>query len=87
KNVHGIITVISGNNLAFTQVVDSNKLKQGTKVYTSGMGGNSPKGLLIGTVSSTTHDTFGLSDLIKINPAGEVNDPSVVTVIQRKVTG
>lgn len=85
KNVHGIITVTSNNTLAFTQVVDSQKLKKGTKVYTSGMGGNSPKGLLIGTVAETTRDSFGLSNLIQINPAGEINDPSVVTVVSRKV--
>ncbi|KRL91359.1 rod shape-determining protein MreC [Lactobacillus kalixensis] len=85
KNVHGIITVTSNNKLAFTQVVDSQKLKKGTKVYTSGMGGNSPKGLLIGTVAATTRDSFGLSNLIQINPAGEINDPSVVTVVSRKV--
>ncbi|TSO26157.1 rod shape-determining protein MreC [Lactobacillus sp. LL6] len=85
KSVHGIITVTSNGGLAFTQVVDSRKLKQGTRVYTSGMGGNSPKGLLIGTVAETTRDSFGLSDLIKINPAGEINDPSVVTVVRRKV--
>lgn len=85
KSVHGIITVTSSGNLAFTQVVDGRKLKQGTRIYTSGMGGNSPKGLLIGTVAATTRDSFGLSDLIKINPAGELNDPSVVTVVKRKV--
>ena len=85
KTVHGIITVNSDNGLAFTQVVDSRKLKKGTKIYTSGMGGNSPKGLLVGTVAATTRDSFGLSDLIKINPSGDVNDPSVVTVIKREV--
>ncbi|WEV39332.1 rod shape-determining protein MreC [Lactobacillus sp. ESL0680] len=85
KKVHGIITVVGNNSLAFTQALDSNKLKQGTKIYTSGMGGNSPKGLLVGTIARTTHDSFGLSDLIKITPAGELNDPSVVTVIRRKV--
>lgn len=85
KKVHGIITVDSSGNLAFTQVVDSRKLMKGTKVYTSGMGGNSPKGLLIGSVAATTRDSFGLSNLIKIKPAGELNDPSVVTVIRRKV--
>ena len=85
KKVHGIITVIGNKTLAFTQAVDSKKLKRGAKIYTSGLGGNSPKGLLVGTVSTTTHDTFGLSDLIKINPAGELNDPSVVSVIKRKV--
>ncbi len=85
KSVHGIITVDSNGNLAFTQVVDSRKLVKGTKVYTSGMGGNSPKGLLIGSVTSTTRDSFGLSNLIKIKPAGELNDPSVVTVVKRRV--
>lgn len=85
KMVHGIITVNSNGSLSFTQVVDSQKIKKGTKVFTSGMGGSSPKGLLVGTVAATTRDSFGLSNLIKINPAGEVNDPSVVTVILRKV--
>lgn len=84
KQVHGIITVDSNGNLALTQVIDSLKLKQGTRVYTSGMGGNSPKGLLIGTVAKTTRDQFGLSNLIRIKPAGEIDDPSVVTVINRE---
>lgn len=85
KSVHGIITVTSNNNLAFTQAVDGRKLKAGTRVYTSGMGSNSPKGLLIGTVTNTTRDSFGLSDQIRIKPAGDINDPSVVTVIERQV--
>jgi hypothetical protein len=46
---------------------------------------NSPKGLLIGTVTTTTRDSFGLSDQIRIKPAGDINDPSVVTVIERQV--
>lgn len=84
--VHGIITVIGNKTLAFTQAIDSNKIKRGTKIYTSGMGGNSPRGLLIGSIAATTHDTFGLSELMKINPAGELNEPSIVTVIKRKVS-
>lgn len=85
KTVHGIITVNNNGGLSFTQVVDSRKIKAGTQVFTSGMGGNSPKGLLVGTVATTTRDSFGLSDVVKIKPAGDLNDPSVVTVIQRKV--
>ncbi|WEV40576.1 rod shape-determining protein MreC [Lactobacillus sp. ESL0681] len=85
KKIHGIVTVMNNNDLAFTQALDNKKLVKGTKVYTSGLGGNSPKGLLVGKVASTTRDSFGLSDLIKITPAGELNDPSVVTVIKREV--
>lgn len=85
KKVHGVISVEGNNQLAFTQVVDGQKLKKGTRVYTSGMGGLSPKGLLIGTVTKTTRDTFGLSDVVEIQPAGNLNDPSVVSVIKRKV--
>ena len=85
KKVHGVISVTSNNQLAFTQVVDGQKLKKGTCVYTSGMGGLSPKGLLVGTVKKTTRDTFGLSDVVEIQPAGNLNDPSVVSVIKRKV--
>lgn len=85
RMVHGIITVAGRDTLAFTQASESNKLKRGARVYTSGLGGNSPKGLLVGTVLKTTKDSFGLSDLVQIKPAGELNDPSVVTVVERKV--
>lgn len=85
KKVHGIISVTNGNELAFTQIVDGHKLKKGTRVYTSGMGGRSPKGLLVGTVKKTTRDSYGLSDVIEIEPAGNINEPSVVSVIKRKV--
>ncbi|CCI85435.1 rod shape-determining protein MreC [Lactobacillus pasteurii DSM 23907 = CRBIP 24.76] len=85
KVVHGIITVNSDSSLAFSQVNDNLKLKPGTAVYTSGMGGNSPKGLLIGTVTKTMKDQFGLSNLINIKPAGDLDNPSVVSVIVRKV--
>ena len=85
KKVHGVISVVGNNQIAFTQVVDGQKLKKGTRGYTSGMGGLSPKSLLIGTVKKTTRDTFGLSDVVEIQPAGNLNDPSVVSVIKRKV--
>ncbi|WP_195837366.1 rod shape-determining protein MreC [Lactobacillus porci] len=87
KTVHGIITAESGGTITFTQASSSSKLTKGTKVYTSGLGGTSPKGLLIGTVTNTTKDSFGLSDLIKIKPAGNLDDTSVVTVVKRSVTG
>lgn len=87
KVLHGIITVQSNGTLTFTQASSSSKLKKGTKVYTSGLGGTSPKGLLIGTVAETTKDSFGLSDLIKIKPAGNLSDASVVTVVKRSVAG
>lgn len=83
KMVHGVISANNGR-LSFTQVSSGQKLKPGTRVYTSGLGGNSPQGLLVGRVAKTTKDSYGLSDVIQINPAGELDSPSVVTVVQRK---
>lgn len=83
KMVHGVISATNGQ-LSFAQVNNSHRLKAGTKVYTSGMGGNSPQGLLIGHVAKTVKDSYGLSDVIKIRPAGELASPSIVTIVQRK---
>ena len=60
-------------------------MKPGTQVYTSGMGGKSPKGLLVGTIYKISRDSYGLSNILEIKPAGNLNNPSIVTVVKRKV--
>lgn len=86
--VHGIISGYNSKsgNLQLTQTESSSDLKKGTKIYTSGLGGSSPKGLLVGTVTKTVKDSFGLSNVIEIKPATDLNDFSVVSVVKREAS-
>lgn len=87
--IHGIINSYEDKtgNLLLSQVEDEKGVKNGTKIYTSGLGGQSPKGLLVGTVKKISKDSFGLFNVVQIKPATNLNNFSVVSVIIRKVAG
>lgn len=84
KVVNGIITDYDSesNRLIMGQVTSKAKVKKGTKVTTSGMGGITPKGLYVGKVSKVTKDDYGLAQKIYIKPAANFNDVNVVTVAE-----
>lgn len=83
--VNGLITDFDTNSgeLVMGQVTSKKKIKKGSKVVTSGMGGKTPKGLLIGTVQKVSDDDYGLPSKIYIKPAADLDDLSFVTVVQR----
>ena len=56
----------------------------GNKVYTSGLGGIFPSGILIGEVSDITTDSYDLAKLIKVRPSVDFNDINYVSVLKRK---
>ncbi|KRM54899.1 rod shape-determining protein MreC [Lacticaseibacillus sharpeae] len=87
KTINGVITGYdtASGRLVMGQLTTDAKVKKGTKVYTSGLGGRTPKGLFIGTVSTVKKDDYGLANTIYLKPAGSLNDVSVVTVIDRTV--
>ena len=66
-----------------TQVSPAAKVTKGNMVITSGLGGVIPSTLLIGEVTSTQMDDYGLFQIVRIKPAGEMTDIRFVTVIQR----
>ncbi|WP_124057571.1 rod shape-determining protein MreC [Vaginisenegalia massiliensis] len=70
-------------NYVMTQVSPDVKIEKGDKVITSGLGGVTPSTLLIGTVESAKMDDYGLFQVVKIKPAGEMTDIRFVTVIKR----
>ncbi|WP_295729855.1 rod shape-determining protein MreC [uncultured Limosilactobacillus sp.] len=84
KTVNGIITDYDSetNSLIMGQVTSKAKIKKGTKVVTSGMGGITPKGLYVGRVSKVGKDDYGLAQKIYIKPAGNFNDVNIVTVAE-----
>lgn len=85
--INGVITGFSESEdaLIFGDVSSSSPVKVGDSVVTSGLGGIVPKGLLIGKVSKVEKKDYGLSTMIYVKPASDINDFSVVTVIDRTV--
>ncbi|SEM56475.1 rod shape-determining protein MreC [Ligilactobacillus sp. WC1T17] len=83
--VNGLITGYNTekNQLIMGQVTSKVKIKKGTKVITSGMGGNTPKGLFVGTVVRVADDDYGLPSKIYIKPAADMTNLNVVTVAKR----
>ncbi|MBE9888520.1 rod shape-determining protein MreC [Enterococcus durans] len=71
--------------LVVTQLTGDTKIKEGDVVQTSGLGGNSPADLPIGTVVKTKPDSFGLDREVYVKPYAGMYDISVVTIVQRLV--
>lgn len=56
----------------------------GDYVYTSGLGGVFPSGILIGKVENLTTDEFDLSKIINVTPSVSFNDINYVAILKRK---
>lgn len=82
--VNGIITGYnsSKNELVMGQVTSKAKIKKGTRVTTSGMGGITPKGLYVGKVARVGKDDYGLAQKVYITPATNFNDINIVTIAE-----
>lgn len=81
--------IMSGYNEEknYLEVSSTNKLievKIGSLVYTSGMGGVFPSGILIGSVDSITSDKYDVSKIINIKPASNFNDFRFVSILIRE---
>lgn len=58
-------------------------VKKGDLVETSGAGGVFPQGLTIGKVSEIEPDHYGLTKIIYVEPAAELNNLDRVIVVNR----
>lgn len=71
--------------LVVTQLTGDTNIKEGDVVQTSGLGGNSPADLPIGTVIKTKPDSYGLDREVYVKPYARMYDLPVVTIVQRLV--
>ena len=55
----------------------------GDLVYTSGLGGVFPSGILIGKVENITTDVYDLSKIINVKPSADFDDINYVTILKR----
>ena len=85
-SANGIISGYDRKNKQYlmTQVDPTAKIEKGDMVQTSGLGGVTPSTLLIGEVTEATMDDYGLFQIVRIQPAGEMTDIRFVTVIKRE---
>ena len=85
-NLYGLINSFdySENYLEVEGISNTKNVSIGDKVYTSGLGGIFPSGILIGEVSDITTDSYDLAKLIKVKPSADFNDINYVSVLKRK---
>lgn len=84
--VYGIMSGYDylSNTLQVSSVNKQIDIKKDSLVYTSGMGGVFPSGILIGKVDSITTDKYEVSKIINIKPAVNVNDFRFVNILIRE---
>ncbi len=88
NNGNKLMGVINGYNydkgyLKVEGISNTETVSIGDIVYTSGLGGVFPSGILIGTVESITTDVFDLSKIINVKPSASFRDINYVTVLKR----
>ena len=86
QTVNGLITGYNTdtNMLVMGQITSKEKVKKGTPVITSGLGGTTPKGLFVGNVEKVVNQDNGLPTKIYIKPAADMTNLNVVTVAKRQ---
>lgn len=85
-NLYGLINSFdySDNYLEVEGISNTKNVSIGDRVYTSGLGGIFPSGILIGEVSDITTDSYDLAKLIKVSPSVDFNDINYVSILKRK---
>ncbi len=85
-NLYGVINGYDYNDnvLELEGISNTKDVNVGDYVYTSGLGGVFPSGILIGSVTSITTDSYDLAKIIKVKPANDFNDINYVSVLKRK---
>ncbi len=64
-------------------ISNTESVNVGDYVYTSGLGGVFPSGILIGKVESITTDVYDLSKIINVAPSADFDDINYVSILKR----
>lgn len=85
-NLYGVINNYDYNDnvLEVEGISNTKNVNVGDYVYTSGLGGVFPSGILIGTVTKITTDSYDLGKIIMVTPSADFNDINYVSVLKRK---
>lgn len=86
EKLYGLINNYSykDNYLEVEGISNTLKVSVDDLVYTSGLGGVFPSGILIGKVKEITTDEYDLSKELKVEPVVDFNNINFVAVLKRK---
>ncbi len=86
NSLYGLINNFdySKNLLEVEGISNTSDVNIGDLVYTSGLGGVFPSGILIGSVSEITTDSYDLAKIIMVKPSADFSDINYVSVLKRK---
>ena len=85
-NLYGLINSYdyTDNVLEVEGISNTRDVNIGDFVYTSGLGGVFPSGILIGEVSEITTDSYDLAKIIKVTPSPDFTDINYVSILKRR---
>ena len=84
-NIYGIINDYdSSNNLLNMVIIDNKIMEKDSLVLTTGMGGVFPSGILIGKVYDVIKKDDGITNIVRINPTGNIEGEKYVSILKRK---
>ncbi len=72
------------NYLEVEGISNTKDVNVGDFVYTSGLGGVFPSGILIGSVTEISTDSYDLAKIIKVTPSADFTDINYVSILKRK---
>lgn len=86
KKLYGLIKDYNykTNYLEVEGISNTKSVSIGDLVYTSGLGGVFPSGILIGKVSEITTDEYDLAKIINVSPIADFDDINYVAILKRK---
>ena len=86
EKLHGLINGYDymKKTLEIEGISNTKTVRVGDLVYTSGLGGVFPSGILIGEVESITTDSYDLSKIINVKPSASFDDINYVSILKRK---
>ena len=64
-----LVSLVNTSHLEVEGISNTEKVNTGNYVYTSGLGGIFPSGILVGVVSNITTDEYDLAKIIQVKPA------------------
>lgn len=89
NTIYGVVSQYDANQkmLKLSNIDIKSNVQAGQHVITSGLSGQAPKGLLIGTVESVSLDSSGLFKEATVRPAQDYLTIQYIFVIKRTIAG